>query len=117
MVGSRTPATARPDSRIAPAKDGITVYATRRPISALGPKQPPVVLQQCSLVIDVEKFISATLAPLRARLEGKDFPAGNWQKRELIERLEQVGIEVEVNDDHYVEKSPWRNEKTAIDER
>ena len=63
------------------------------------PKEPPVLLQQCSVVIDVEKFISATLAQLRARLEGRDFLAGNWRQRELIERLEQVGVEVEVNDD------------------
>ena len=60
------------------------------------PKQPPVVLEQCSVVIDVDKFIFATLAQLRARLEGKDFLAGNWPLRELIERLEQVGIEVEM---------------------
>jgi hypothetical protein len=64
------------------------------------PKQPPVVLQHCSVVIDVDKFISSTLAQLQARLGGKDFLAGNRPTRELIERLEQVGVEVEVNDDH-----------------
>ncbi|MGA2687160.1 MAG: hypothetical protein ABSE85_03725 [Candidatus Korobacteraceae bacterium] len=63
------------------------------------PKQPPLVLQQCSVVIDVDKFISSTLAQLQARLEGRDFLAGNWGQRDLIERLEQVGVEVEVNDD------------------
>jgi hypothetical protein len=50
-------------------------------------------------VIDVDKFISSTLAQLQARLEGRDFLAGNWGQRDLIERLEQVGVEVEVNDD------------------
>jgi len=60
------------------------------------PKQPPVVLEQCSVVIDIDKFISATLAQLQARLEGKDFLAGNWPLRDLIERLEQVGVKVEV---------------------
>jgi len=79
------------------------------------PKQPPVVLQQWSVVIDVDKFISATLAQLRARLEGKDFLAGNWGQRDLIERLEQVGVEVEVNDDHgchcTVEDNAGRDEK------
>lgn len=63
------------------------------------PKQPPVVLQRCFIVIDVEKFISATLAQLRARLEGNDFLAGNWSERELVERLEQLGAEVEVERD------------------
>jgi hypothetical protein len=61
------------------------------------PKQPPLVLEQYSVVIDVEKFISSTLAQLRARLEGKDFAAGNWTLRELIERLEQAGVEVAVD--------------------
>jgi hypothetical protein len=83
------------------------------------PKEPPVLLHQCSVVIDVEKFISATLAQLWARLEGKDFLAGNWPQRELIERLEQVGVEVEVNDDHACHRtfddSPGVR-KTAIDE-
>jgi len=61
------------------------------------PKQPPILLERCSVVIDVEKFISATLAQIRARLEGRDFAAGNWPLRELVERLEQVGVEVEVD--------------------
>lgn len=61
------------------------------------PKEPPVILQQWSVVIELDKFISSTLAQLRARLEGKDFLAGNWTQRELIERLEQVGLEVEVD--------------------
>ena len=60
------------------------------------PKQPPVLLERCSVVIDVDKFIFATLTQLRARLEGKDYLAGNWPLRELIERLELVGVEVEV---------------------
>lgn len=60
------------------------------------PKQPPVVLKECSVVIDVNKFISATLAQLRACLEGKNWLAGNRSIRDLTERLEQVGVEVEV---------------------
>lgn len=83
------------------------------------PKEPPVSLQQCSVVIDVERFISATLAQLRARLEGKDFVAGNWPQRELIERLEQVGVEVEVNDDHGRRRTSddiAQGRKTAMDE-
>jgi len=63
------------------------------------PKQPPVELEQCSMVIDVDMFIFSTLEQLQARLEGKDFLAGNWALRELIERLEQVGVEVELTDE------------------
>lgn len=63
------------------------------------PKAPPVLLQHCSVVIEVEKFIAATLAQLQARLRGNDFAAGNWSERELVDRLEQVGVEVEVERD------------------
>ena len=72
-----------------PIPDGVR-------LACWDPKQPPVVLQQCSVVIDVEKFVLATLEQLQARIEGKDFLAGNWSLRELIERLEQVGVKVEV---------------------
>ena len=45
------------------------------------PKKPPVMLQRWSVLNEVDKFISSTLAELRARLEGKDFLAGNWSLR------------------------------------
>ena len=61
------------------------------------PKKPPVVLEHRSVVIDVDKFIFTTLAQLQSRLEGKDWLAGNWSVRDLVERLEQVGIKVEVD--------------------
>jgi len=49
------------------------------------------------IVTNVDKFIAATLRELRARLEGKDFLAGNWSLRELIERLDQVGVKLKVD--------------------
>lgn len=60
------------------------------------PKEPPVAIITMGIVTDVNKFVAATLLQLRARLEGKDFLAGNWSLRELIERLEQVGVEIEL---------------------
>jgi len=39
------------------------------------PKQPPIMLEQRSVVIDVDKFIFTTLMEIRARLEGKDWLA------------------------------------------
>src|SRR5512135_1982415 len=33
---------------------------------------------------------------LRHGLDGKDFLAGKWSVRELVERLEQVGVQVQV---------------------
>ncbi len=60
------------------------------------PKTPPVSIVRMGIVNNVDKFISATLRELRARLEGKDFLAGNWSLRELVDRLEQVGVVVNV---------------------
>jgi len=60
------------------------------------PKNPPIAIVHMGIVGNVHKFISATLLQLQARLEGKDFLAGNWSLRELIERLEQVGVAVEI---------------------
>ena len=42
------------------------------------------------------KFIAATLLQIQARLDGKDYVAGNWSLRELVDRLEQVGVAVKV---------------------
>ena len=60
------------------------------------PKQPPIILEHRSVVIDVDKFIFTTLMELQARVEGKDWLAGNRSIRDLTERLEQVGVKVEV---------------------
>lgn len=60
------------------------------------PKEPPVAIVHMGVVTDVPKFVAATLRELEARLQGKDSLAGNWSLRELAERLEQVGVEVEV---------------------
>jgi hypothetical protein len=60
------------------------------------PKTPPVVIVRMGIVSNVDKFIDATLRQLRARLEGKDFLAGNWSLRELVDRLEQAGVVVTV---------------------
>ena len=60
------------------------------------PKSPPIAIVRMGIVSNVPKFIVATLLQLQARLEGKDFLAGNWSLRELVDRLEQVGAEVKV---------------------
>ncbi|PYX53355.1 MAG: hypothetical protein DMG76_25850 [Acidobacteria bacterium] len=60
------------------------------------PKTPPVAVVRMGIVSNVDKFIGATVRQLRARLEGKDFLAGNWSRRELVDRLEQVGVVVSV---------------------
>ena len=59
------------------------------------PKQAPVLLERWSVVIDVALFARRTLEQLEAALDGKNWLAGNWSARELVDRLEQVGVVVE----------------------
>jgi hypothetical protein len=58
------------------------------------PKDPPIAIVHMGIVSNVDKFVAVTLLQLRARLEGKDSLAGNWSLRELVDRLEQVGVAV-----------------------
>ena len=60
------------------------------------PKLPPVVLTRFSVVNDVPQFLRATLEQLRAALDGENWHAGNLSVRELVDRLEQCGVKVEV---------------------
>jgi hypothetical protein len=60
------------------------------------PKPAPVVLTHYSVVTDVSKFISTTLLELRAALAGKRWLAGNWSVGELVDRLEQCGVLVQI---------------------
>lgn len=62
------------------------------------PKAPPVILTSYSVVIDIEKFIEYTLEQLGHALKGENWLAANWTVRELMERLEQAGVVVEVGD-------------------
>jgi hypothetical protein len=60
------------------------------------PKCPPVAIETWMIVNDVPKFVQATLEQLQAALAGKAWLAGNWSVRELVDRLEQVGVKVMV---------------------
>ena len=60
------------------------------------PKQAPVILTRYSVVTDVPNFLSTTFEQLRAALDGRTWHAGNWSVRELVDRLEQCGVRVEV---------------------
>jgi hypothetical protein len=61
------------------------------------PKTPPVVLTRYAVVIDTRKFIRSTLMELEAALAGRCWLAGNRTARELVERLEQVGVSVSLS--------------------
>ena len=58
---------------------------------------------------DVDKFACATLAELGHALAGRNWLAGNWSIRTLIERLEQVGVVVELTASLPVVSEPDRS--------
>jgi hypothetical protein len=60
------------------------------------PKPAPVVLTQYSVVTDVDRFIRMTLLELKAALAGKRWQAGHRSVRDLIDRLEECGVRVEI---------------------
>ena len=60
-------------------------------------KEPPVAIESCSVVINPALFAKHTLSQLQAALTCKRWPAGHWSTAELIQRLKQVGVEVELN--------------------
>ncbi len=62
------------------------------------PQPPPVAIESWAVVNDVPKFIQTTLGQLGAAMAGKNWLAGNRSVRELVERLEQVGVKVSVEE-------------------
>jgi hypothetical protein len=62
------------------------------------PTEAPVQLSQCSTVTDVDKFIRSTLRQVEARLNGKDWFAGNWTLSTLLDRLALCGCIVALDD-------------------
>jgi hypothetical protein len=61
-------------------------------------EKPPVALTRCTVVADPAKFAHTTLKELQAALDRRQWFAGNWSVRELVERLEQVGVKVVLED-------------------
>jgi hypothetical protein len=61
------------------------------------PKDPPVAIESWVIVNDVPQFIQTTLCQLEAAMAGNNWFAGNCSVRELVERLEQVGVKVSVS--------------------
>ena len=62
------------------------------------PKPAPVILTHYAVVTDVLQFISMTLLELKAALADNRWLAGHRSSRELVERLEQCGVLVAVNE-------------------
>ena len=62
------------------------------------PKPAPVVLTQYTVVTDVDQFIRMTLLELKAALAGKRWQSSHWSVRDLVDRLEQCGVQLEIEE-------------------
>jgi len=60
------------------------------------PLSPPVAIESWAVVTDVPRFVQTTLRQLQSAISGENWLAGNRSVRELVERLEQVGVKVSV---------------------
>jgi len=60
------------------------------------PKPAPVMLTHYAVVTNVRRFVSMTLLELKAAIAGKHWQSGHRSARELVDRLEQCGVFVEI---------------------
>jgi hypothetical protein len=61
------------------------------------PRKPPVAVDVCSVVTDVPKFIERELRDLDSRLNSPWTIRGGWSVPQILDRLRQVGVEVEID--------------------
>ncbi len=61
------------------------------------PKAAPIAIDVCSVVTDVEKFIEAELRDLNSRLNFPWTTRGGWSVPQILDRLKQAGVEVEID--------------------
>jgi len=60
------------------------------------PKKPPVALEECSIVTNVELFIQSSLADLEYRMNHADEKRLGRTISQILDRLHQVGVVIEV---------------------
>ena len=60
------------------------------------PKKPPVALEQCSIVTNLDLFIQTTLADLEAKLNHPTPIPWGWTVQQMLDRLRQVGLVIEI---------------------
>lgn len=62
------------------------------------PKEPPVAIESCSLVVNTTLFAKSTLNQLRIALAQPKRSVG-WSVAQLVDRLAQVGVRVVLESD------------------
>jgi hypothetical protein len=82
----------------------LSLLRSREEIPAIPPslhlvswnlKDPPVAIETCAVVIAPALFARSTLEQLRVALENPRRWVG-WTPQQLIDRLAQVGVEIEI---------------------
>ena len=60
------------------------------------PQKPPVAVEQCSIVTNVELFIQSSLADLEDKLNHPNAIRWGWTVPQMLDRLRQVGLVIEI---------------------
>jgi hypothetical protein len=60
------------------------------------PKTPPIGIDICTVVIDLEKFLETELHELNARLHSPIQIRGGWGVFTILARLRQAGLDLEI---------------------
>jgi len=98
--GPQIPGKNRPDPYVVALEAAAQVGPPPMPpgvtLLQWAPLSPPVAIERWAVVTDVPRFAETTLSQLRAAISGKNWLAGNRSIRELVDRLEQVGVKVSV---------------------
>jgi hypothetical protein len=63
------------------------------------PKDPPILIESCSVVVEVPLFIRSTLTQLSVAMSNRNRWIG-WTVEQLMNRLNQAGVVVELNQPH-----------------
>lgn len=82
----------RSRSAIPPMPEGVRLVRWK-------PRPAPVILTRYEVVTEVSRFVEMTLLELKAALAGKRWLAGHRSVRELVDRLEQCGVFVQIVED------------------
>lgn len=61
------------------------------------PKAAPVAIDVCSVVVDIPKFIESELRAINSRLNNPWSIQGGFTVPQMLDRLAQVGLEVELD--------------------
>jgi len=82
------------------ARDAVPPMPSGVRLVSWSPQRPPIMLRRYSVITDVRTFITSTLSQLQAALRGNGWQAGHWTVRDLVERLEEAGVKLEVVAEH-----------------